>query len=173
MTIFEANDRSARFLASEWLDLCWLGSLQGVAGPGGYPIGRRIANRSVGLPARHVYGLRIAKSDRGYKSFGLATDVATKRQHCRAEVYSREHGWVPVETADVRKEAERNQLVVVGYGARRYLRRIAYDFIFAWAQALSGRLPSRAAAAKPTIGAFTDAKVIYFCKTASYTLHYS
>jgi transglutaminase-like putative cysteine protease len=59
--------------------------------------------RSVGLPARHVYGLRIAKSDRGYKSLGLPTDIATKGQHCRAEVYLREHGWVPVDPADVRK----------------------------------------------------------------------
>ncbi len=59
--------------------------------------------RSVGLPARDVYGLRIAKSDLGYKSLGLATDRATKAQHCRAEVYLREHGWVPVDPADVRK----------------------------------------------------------------------
>jgi transglutaminase-like putative cysteine protease len=59
--------------------------------------------RSVGLPARHVYGLRIAKSDLGYKSLGLATDKATKGQHCRVEVYLREHGWVPVDPADVRK----------------------------------------------------------------------
>ena len=35
--IFEANHESARFPASEWLDLCWLGSHQGVARPGGYP----------------------------------------------------------------------------------------------------------------------------------------
>jgi transglutaminase-like putative cysteine protease len=61
--------------------------------------------RSVGLPARHVYGLRIAKSDLGYKSLGLATDIATKGQHCRAEVYLHEHGWVPVDPADVRKVA--------------------------------------------------------------------
>jgi transglutaminase-like putative cysteine protease len=61
--------------------------------------------RSVGLPARHVYGLRIAKSERGYKSLGLATDKATKGQHCRVEVYLREHGWVPVDPADVRKVA--------------------------------------------------------------------
>jgi transglutaminase-like putative cysteine protease len=27
----------------------------------------------------------------------------TKAQHCRAEVYLREHGWVPVDPADVRK----------------------------------------------------------------------
>jgi transglutaminase-like putative cysteine protease len=61
--------------------------------------------RSVGLPARHVYGLRIAKSEEGYKSLGLATDIATKGQHCRAEVYLRDHGWVPVDPADVRKVA--------------------------------------------------------------------
>jgi transglutaminase-like putative cysteine protease len=59
--------------------------------------------RSVGLPARHVYGLRIAKSDLGYKSLGVATDKATKGQHCRVEVYLRDHGWVPVDPADVRK----------------------------------------------------------------------
>lgn len=59
--------------------------------------------RSVGLPARHVYGLRIAKSELGYKSLGLTTDKATRGQHCRVEVYLREHGWVPVDPADVRK----------------------------------------------------------------------
>jgi transglutaminase-like putative cysteine protease len=59
--------------------------------------------RSVGLPARHVYGLRIANSDLGYKSLGVATDKATKGQHCRVEVYLREHGWFPVDPADVRK----------------------------------------------------------------------
>jgi len=59
--------------------------------------------RAVGLPARDVYGLRVAKSNLGYKSLGLATDKATKSQHCRAEVYLREHGWVPVDPADVRK----------------------------------------------------------------------
>jgi transglutaminase-like putative cysteine protease len=59
--------------------------------------------RSAGLPARHIYGLRIAKSEQGYKSLGVNTDKATKGQHCRAEVYLREHGWVPVDPADVRK----------------------------------------------------------------------
>ncbi len=59
--------------------------------------------RSVGLPARHVYGLRIAKSELGYQSLGLPSDRATKGQHCRVEVYLTEHGWVPVDPADVRK----------------------------------------------------------------------
>jgi transglutaminase-like putative cysteine protease len=61
--------------------------------------------RSVGLPARHVYGLRIAKSQEGYQSLGVPTGIATKGQHCRAEVYLRQHGWVPVDPADVRKVA--------------------------------------------------------------------
>jgi transglutaminase-like putative cysteine protease len=59
--------------------------------------------RSVGLPARHIYGLRIVKSDLGYKSLGVNTDKATKGQHCRVEVYLSQHGWVPVDPADVRK----------------------------------------------------------------------
>ena len=61
--------------------------------------------RSVGLPARHVYGLRIAKSEWATRALDCATDIATKGQHCRAEVYLREHGWVPVDPADVRKVA--------------------------------------------------------------------
>jgi transglutaminase-like putative cysteine protease len=42
---------------------------------------------AAGLPARDVYGLRVAKSDKGYRSLGLSSDNATKAQHCRAEVY--------------------------------------------------------------------------------------
>ncbi len=60
-------------------------------------------SRSAGLPARHIYGLRIAKSNLGYKSLGVATEVATKGQHCRAEVYLSHYGWIPVDPADVRK----------------------------------------------------------------------
>jgi transglutaminase-like putative cysteine protease len=59
--------------------------------------------RAAGIPARHVYGLRVAPSQAGFKSLGLATDNATKGQHCRAEVYLKDYGWVPVDPADVRK----------------------------------------------------------------------
>jgi transglutaminase-like putative cysteine protease len=59
--------------------------------------------RASDLPARDVYGIRVAKSELGYKSLGAASEVVTKAQHCRAEVYLKEHGWVPVDPADVRK----------------------------------------------------------------------
>ena len=59
--------------------------------------------RAAGLPARDVYGIRVAKSDLGYKSLGPSTEVITKAQHCRAEVYLTDYGWLPVDPADVRK----------------------------------------------------------------------
>lgn len=59
--------------------------------------------RASGLPARDVYGIRVAKSELGYKSLGTASENVTKAQHCRAEVYLKEHGWFPVDPADVRK----------------------------------------------------------------------
>lgn len=59
--------------------------------------------RSIGIPARDVYGVRVAKSEYGYRSLGVGTDNVTKAQHCRAEFYAASHGWVPVDPADVRK----------------------------------------------------------------------
>jgi transglutaminase-like putative cysteine protease len=59
--------------------------------------------RASGLPARDVYGIRVAKSEMGYKSLGPSTENVTKAQHCRAEVYLTGYGWVPVDPADVRK----------------------------------------------------------------------
>ena len=59
--------------------------------------------RAAGLPARDAYGIRVARSELGYKSLGPATGTVTKAQHCRAEVYVSGYGWVPVDPADVRK----------------------------------------------------------------------
>lgn len=59
--------------------------------------------RAAGLPARDAYGIRVAKSELGYKSLGASSENVTKAQHCRAEVYLNAHGWVPVDPADVRK----------------------------------------------------------------------
>jgi transglutaminase-like putative cysteine protease len=59
--------------------------------------------RAAGLPARDVYGLRVAPSKFGYKSLGAGSANVTKAQHCRAEVYLESYGWVAVDPADVRK----------------------------------------------------------------------
>ena len=59
--------------------------------------------RSVGVPARDIYGLRVAASEHGYRSLGVGTPNATRAQHCRAEFFARGFGWVPVDPADVRK----------------------------------------------------------------------
>ena len=57
--------------------------------------------RSVGIPARDVYGIRVADSA-DFKSLGRSGDI-TRAQHCRAEFYLAGQGWIPVDPADVRK----------------------------------------------------------------------
>jgi transglutaminase-like putative cysteine protease len=57
--------------------------------------------RAAGLPARDVYGVRVANSAE-FKSLGRADDI-TGAQHCRAEVFLTGYGWLPVDPADVRK----------------------------------------------------------------------
>jgi len=59
--------------------------------------------RAAGVPARDVYGIRVAPSRFGYQSLGAGNEVITKAQHCRSEVYLAGFGWVPVDAADVRK----------------------------------------------------------------------
>jgi transglutaminase-like putative cysteine protease len=58
--------------------------------------------RAAGLPARDLYGVRVADSRFGYKSLGKSGNIS-KGQHCRAEVFLSAFGWVPVDPADVRK----------------------------------------------------------------------
>jgi len=59
--------------------------------------------RAAGIPARDIYGIRVAPSRFGYKSLGAGTEVITKAQHCRAEVFLTGYGWVATDPADVRK----------------------------------------------------------------------
>lgn len=59
--------------------------------------------RSVGLPARDVYGLRVAPSAFGYRELGGNSTKLQGAQHCRAEVYLKGHGWVAMDPADVAK----------------------------------------------------------------------
>src|SRR5208337_166115 len=41
--------------------------------------------RAAGIPARDIYGIRVAPSRFGYKSLGTGSETITKAQHCRAE----------------------------------------------------------------------------------------
>jgi transglutaminase-like putative cysteine protease len=58
--------------------------------------------RASGLPARDLYGIRVAPSQQ-FPSLGRAGGNITTAQHCRAEVFLDGYGWTPVDPADVRK----------------------------------------------------------------------
>jgi transglutaminase-like putative cysteine protease len=59
--------------------------------------------RAAGVPARDVYGIRLAPSAFGYKQLGGNSAALSGAQHCRAEVYLKQHGWVAMDPADVGK----------------------------------------------------------------------
>lgn len=59
--------------------------------------------RAAGIPARDVYGIRVAPSRFGYKSLGVNSEIVTMAQHCRAEVFLTGYGWIATDPADVRK----------------------------------------------------------------------
>jgi transglutaminase-like putative cysteine protease len=61
--------------------------------------------RAVGIPARDIYGIRVAPSAFGYKSLGAGSSNISKAQHCRAEVFLKDYGWVAMDPADVTKVA--------------------------------------------------------------------
>ena len=59
--------------------------------------------RSVGIPARDVYGLRLAPSAFQYKELSGNSANLKASQHCRAEVYIKGQGWLAMDPADVAK----------------------------------------------------------------------
>mgnify|MGYP003372819717 CR=1 FL=1 len=59
--------------------------------------------RASGIPARDVYGIRVAKSAFGYRELGAGSADISKAQHCRAEVWLDDYGWVAMDPADVGK----------------------------------------------------------------------
>jgi len=59
--------------------------------------------KSVGVPAREIFGIRIPKGKEG--------DM-TKAQHCWAEFYLPGYGWVPIDPSDVRKIMLEKKLIL-------------------------------------------------------------
>jgi transglutaminase-like putative cysteine protease len=59
--------------------------------------------RSVGVPARDVYGIRLVPSAFGYKELSGNPASLKGAQHCRAEVFLAQYGWVAMDPADVGK----------------------------------------------------------------------
>ncbi|GHU35729.1 transglutaminase [Betaproteobacteria bacterium] len=57
--------------------------------------------RSIGIPARPVFGLRLDRS-RLFDSLGASGELNTSG-HCRAEFYSPGYSWVPVDPSGVRQ----------------------------------------------------------------------
>jgi len=87
--------------------------------------------RSVGVPARDVYGVRVAPSKYGYKSLGAGSPNITKAQHCRAEFHDPRFGWIPVDPADVRKvvlEEEKDALLPLTDGRVDLARRTLFGY---------------------------------------------
>ncbi|WP_312794274.1 transglutaminase domain-containing protein [Tianweitania sp.] len=66
--------------------------------------------RASGVPARDIYGVRVAASEFGYSQVGAGSPDVTTAQHCRAEAWLEGYGWVAMDPADVlkvmRKETE-------------------------------------------------------------------
>jgi transglutaminase-like putative cysteine protease len=60
-------------------------------------------SRAVGVPARDIYGVRVAPSAFGYRELGGSPASLKGAQHCRAEVYLSGYGWVAMDPADVLK----------------------------------------------------------------------
>ena len=59
--------------------------------------------RSVGIPARDVYGIRLVPSVFGYKELSGNPVSLKGAQHCRSEVVLKGYGWVAMDPADVAK----------------------------------------------------------------------
>ncbi|MDI1339154.1 transglutaminase domain-containing protein [Polaromonas sp.] len=59
--------------------------------------------RSVGIPARDVYGIRLVPSAFGYKELSGNPVSLKGAQHCRSEVFLKGYGWVAMDPADVAK----------------------------------------------------------------------
>ena len=81
--------------------------------------------RSIGIPARPVFGLRM-DSSRLFAGLGANSNLNTA-QHCRAEFYSPGYGWIPVDPSDVRK-AIRDERLNLGDSKLTVLKKLLFGF---------------------------------------------
>lgn len=81
--------------------------------------------RSIGIPARPVFGLRIDRS-RLFESLGALGELSGAQQ-CRAEFYAPGYGWIPVNPADVRK-AVRDEKLSEGDTKLTVLKKLLFGF---------------------------------------------
>ncbi|MBK7356873.1 transglutaminase-like domain-containing protein [Propionivibrio sp.] len=81
--------------------------------------------RSIGIPARPVFGLRM-DSSRLFGSLGTSGNLSTD-QHCRAEFYTPGYGWIPVEPSDVSK-AIRDEHLIIGDPKLTVLKKLLFGF---------------------------------------------
>ena len=81
--------------------------------------------RSIGIPARPVFGLRIDGS-RLFSSLGTSGNLS-EAQQCRAEFYTPGYGWIPVNPADVRK-AIRDENLSDGDPKLTVLKKLLFGF---------------------------------------------
>ncbi len=80
--------------------------------------------RASGVPAREVFGIRVAPS-RYSKAYGVKSSDITTAQHCRGEFYIKGMGWIPADPADVTKlilveNLDRNSSRVQEEAARQF-----------------------------------------------------
>jgi len=81
--------------------------------------------RSIGIPARPVFGLRM-DSSRLFGSLGASGNLSAA-QHCRAEFYTPGYGWIPVDPSDVRK-AIRDERLSNGDPKLTVLKKLLFGF---------------------------------------------
>jgi transglutaminase-like putative cysteine protease len=79
--------------------------------------------RAAGIPARECYGVRLASSWQ-YPSLGKPVGDVSKAQHCRAEFFTDDTGWVGVDPADVRKAVLEENLPLDDKGIRQLRERL-------------------------------------------------
>ncbi|MBP0495236.1 transglutaminase-like domain-containing protein [Pararoseomonas indoligenes] len=86
--------------------------------------------RACGIPARDVYGIRVAPSENS-RSLGTGSPDITRAQHCRTEMHVGGQ-WVPVDPADVRKVVLEENLPVESEHVRRQRERLFGNWEMNW-----------------------------------------